>query len=337
MSKKLSLYSRFEHSIRKRLSKWLFRLNGAEPGEVFLHQRRVFIVPTHPGVLFVVMLVTLFIASINYNLSLGFAFTFLLAGCALIDMYLTFRNLAHLHLAAGRAVPVFAGELAQFELFLINRRKHDRYAIWLDFVTDNRPDLAQPTDIAADTRRSMVLSTPAHHRGWLQAPRVRLQTRFPLGLLRSWSYWAPDARALVYPRPEDDAPPLPVAGAEQSDGRGQAGHDDFAGVRAYQSGDSIKTLAWRHIAKMDADSGCALVSKHFEGGAATEIAIDFNALPYGMDTELKLSRMTRWVLEAEARGLAYAFRLGDTIIPPGLGPAHRDACLQALALYQVAP
>lgn len=336
MSSNLSLYSRFEHSIRKRLSKWLYRLKGPEPGEAFLNQRRVFIVPSHPGLLFCVMLVALFIASINYNLSLGFALTFLIGGCALIDMHLTFRNLAHLHLAAGRTVPVFAGELAQFELILINRRKYDRFAIWLDFVADDRPDLAQAIDVAANTRRSVVLSTPAHERGWLQAPRVRLQTRFPLGLLRAWSYWMPDARALIYPRPEEDAPPLPYAGAEKSDGQGLAGQDDFAGVRAYQAGDSMKTLAWRQIARLDAESGGTLVSKHFEGGAATEIAIDFSVLPASMDTESKLSRMTRWVLEAEARGLTYAFRLGDTIIPAGLGPAHRDACLQALALYRTA-
>lgn len=144
----------------------------------------------------------------------------------------------------------------------------------------------------------------------------------------------PDARALVYPSPEDDSPPLPQAATEKSDGRGQSGHDDFSGVRAYQSGDSIKTLAWRQIARLDVDSGGTLVSKSFEGGAVAEIAIDFALLPYGMDTELKLSRMTRWVLEAEARGMAYAFRLGDVAIPPGLGPAHRDACLRALALFQ---
>ncbi|MGH8807608.1 MAG: DUF58 domain-containing protein, partial [Noviherbaspirillum sp.] len=147
MSEKLSLYATLEHSVRKRASKWLFRSRDAEPGEVFLHQRRVFIVPTHPGLLFCVTLLVLFIGAINYNLSLGFGFTFLLAGCALIDMHLTFRNLAHLHLAAGRAAPVFAGEEAQFDLHLINRRKHHRYAIWLDFVADDRPDLARAVDV----------------------------------------------------------------------------------------------------------------------------------------------------------------------------------------------
>ena len=337
MKKKLSLYARFEHALRGRLSKWLFRLKDAEPGEVFLHQRRVFIVPSHPGLLFCAMLVAMFLGSVNYNLSLGFGFTFLIAGCALIDMHLTFRNLAHLHLRAGRAAPVFAGEEAQFELHLVNRRKHDRYAIWLDFVNDGRPELAQAIDVQANASSSVLLSTAALQRGWLAAPRVRLQTRFPLGLLRAWSYWQPDAKALVYPRPEDEAPPLPYAGTDTNDGQGLAGQDDFAGIRGYQAGDSLKRLAWRHIARVDVEAGGSLVTKHFEGGSATEIAIDFTALPSSMDIEWKLSRMTRWVIEAEARGLTYAFHLGQTSLPAGHGPAHRDACLRALALFGMPP
>lgn len=330
------MFSTLEHSIRKRANKWLFRLRDAEPGEVFLHQRRVYIMPTHPGVAFFLMLIVLFIGSVNYNLSLGFGFTFLIAACAVIDMHLTFRNLAHLHLRAGRVAPVFAGQEAQFELHLINRRKHDRYAIWLDFAGDGLPEIEQAADVAAQSTSSVVLSTPARERGWLAAPRVRLQTRFPLGLLRAWSYWQPDAKALVYPHPEDNAPPLPQAGIEKKDGQGFAGNDDFAGIRSYQAGDSLKRLAWRQIAKIDVELGGALVTKHFEGGAATEILLDWGQLPRSMDTERKLSRMTRWVLEAEARAVPYAFRLGDTVLAPALGPAHQEACLRALALYQKA-
>lgn len=327
------MFSALEHGIRKRASKWLFRRRDAEPGEVFLHQRRVFTMPTHPGMLFCLMLAVLFLASVNYNLNLGFALTFLLAGCALVNMYLTFRNLAHLRLAAGRALPVFAGEEAQFELHVINRSRHDRFALWLDFVADNCPERAQAADVAADATARIVLSTPAKDRGWLQAPRVRLQTRFPLGLLRAWAYWQPDARALVYPRPEDDAPPLPLLHDEQDDARGPAGHDDFAGIRGYQAGDSLKRLAWRQIARIAADAGGSLVTKQFDGGAAANAAIDFARLPPHLDTEARLSRMTRWVIEAEARGMPYAFRLGDISFPAALGPAHREACLYALALH----
>jgi uncharacterized protein (DUF58 family) len=333
----MAILSKLEHSIRKRASKWLFRLRGPETGEVFLHQRRVFIMPTHPGMAFGVMLAVLFIGSINYNLSLGFAFTFLLAGCGLIDMHLTFRNLAHLTLRAGRALPVFAGEDAQFELHLINRRKHDRYAIWLDFHHDNRPELMLATDVPANATRTVVLSTPARERGWLPAPRVRLQTRFPLGLLRSWAYWTPDARALVYPRPEDNAPPLPLSAPGADDGKGVAGQDDFAGIRGYQPGDSLKRLAWRQIARVDLDAGGALVTKHFEGGISTEVVLDFAGLPANLDTEARLSRLARWVIEAEARGIPYAFRLGACVFPAALGPAHQEACLRELALFGKAP
>jgi uncharacterized protein (DUF58 family) len=330
------MLSALEHRIRKQADKWLFLLRGPEPGEIFLNQRRVFIVPTHPGLLFCVMLVALFTGSVNYNLSLGFGFTFLLAACALIDMHLTFRNLAYLHLKAGRAAPVFAGEEAQFELHLINRRKHHRYAIWLDFIGEGLPELPHPADIAPYATQTVTLSTLATERGLLPAPRVRLQTRFPLGLLRAWSYWQPDVKALVYPHPEDDAPPLPRSGMEKKDGQGHAGQDDFAGIRGYQAGDSLKRLAWRQIAKLDVELGGTLVTKYFEGGAATDVALDFEQLPRSMDLELKLSRMTRWVIEAEARGVPYAFRLGDTRLEPALGPAHQEACLHALALYQKA-
>lgn len=330
------LGERLRAFVRARRDTWLFRLHEVESGEIFLYQRRVFIVPSRAGLAFGVLLAVLFIASINYNLSLGFGLTFLLASCALIDMHLAFRNLAHLSLRAGRSQPVFAGEEAQFELLLINRCRRDRHALRVAFVGAGLPDVEQTCDVAADTTTTVTLAVAAGKRGWLAAPRVRLQTRFPLGLLRAWAYWQPDAMTLVYPQPEEQAPPLPAVSEQQPDGRGAAGHDDFSGVRAYQPGDSMKQLAWRQIARIDAGAGGTLVTKHFEGGAASALCLDLAQLPRAMDLELKLSRMTRWVLEAEARGLAYAFRLGATELAPGIGPAQRDACLRALALCEAA-
>lgn len=283
--------------------------------------------------MFAGMLILLFIGSTNYNLSLGFALTFVLAACAIIDMHMTFRNLAHLHLLAGTAQPVFAGEEASFELRVINRRSHDRYAIWIGFIGLDYPTPQQAIDVGSNASRDIKLSMPTVERGWMQAPRIRLQTRFPLGLLRAWSYWQPDARVLVYPFPEPIAPPLPLSGDTKKDSHGHAGHDDFGGIRGYQSGDSIKHLAWRQIAKVDLASGGQLVTKHFEGGAGGDLCLDFSKLPRTLDVEMKLSRMARWIVDAEQHGLPYSFRLADITFPAAIGPAHRHACLQALALY----
>jgi uncharacterized protein (DUF58 family) len=316
--------------------RWLFRLRESEPGEVFLNQRRVFIVPTRPGLAFGVLLVLLFIGAVNYNLGLGFALTYFAGACAVVDMVLTSKNLALLHLAPGRAQPVFAGEEAQFEVHLINRTRYDRYSIRLDFTPAGEP--RHVADVVAGGRASLRLSTPTTTRGWLAAPQVRLVTRFPLGLFRAWSYWQPDSQVLVYPFPETDAPPLPLAGriteSEQRTARaGHAGQDDFAGIRSYQPGDSMRHLAWRQIARFDPALGGQLVTKHFEGGALSELNFDLASLPATISLDARLSRLTRWVLEAEQRELAYGLTLGTERLPPSLGEAHRAACLQALALY----
>jgi uncharacterized protein (DUF58 family) len=306
-----------------------------ERGEVFLHRRRVFILPTKAGAGFATLLLVLLVGATNYNLGLGFALTFVLTSCALVDMVLTYRNLGQLHLRPGRVASVFAGEAARFELILNNRTRLDRYAIGVDFAAADWPHYLADAPAASST--ALVLTCPTGQRGWLAAPRVRLVTRFPLGLFRAWSYWLPDLRVLVYPFPEPEAPPLPMAGVARDDGRGGAGHDDFAGIRSYQAGDSMRSLAWRQIARLDLEHGGQLVTKHFEGGGADQLALDFNAMPLNMNLELRLSRMTRWVLDAEQRGLPYAFRIGAHDFGPAVGAAHQAACLRALALYGFAP
>lgn len=320
----------FRGWLRRSTGKWLPRRGALDAGEVVLSQRRVFILPTRAGIGFAVLLLVLLIGSINYQLGLGFALTFLALSCALVDMVFTYRNLAHLALQQGRTPHVFAGQEAQFELHLSNRTTLARYGVWIDFDDVDEP--RHVVDVKAVGSASVLLAVPTAQRGWLQPARVVLSTRFPLGLYRAWSYWRPAARALVYPRPEEGAPPLPMSGSASGSGRA-GGNDDFAGVRSYQAGDSPRQLAWRQIARLDPELGGQLVTKHFEGATGDELVLDFAALPVYLDVELRLSRMTRWVLDAEQRALPYAFRMGALHYDAANGAAHQAACLRALALY----
>ena len=318
--------------LRRATGAWLPRAGTLDDGEVILKQRRVFILPTRAGLGFALLLMVLLIGSINYMLGLGFGLTFLALSCALVDMVATYRNLAHLALQQGRVAPVFAGQEAQFELQVFNRTRLARYAVRADFADVREP--RHVADIAPGTHAILTLAVPTLQRGWLAPERVKLSTRFLLGLFNAWSYWRPATRALVYPRPEDGAPPLPLDGGGGGKLRA-AGHDDFAGVRNYQAGDSPRQLAWRQIARLGSEYGGALVSKHFEGGGGDQLVLDFDALPASLDLDTRLSRMTRWVLDAESRALPYAFRLGALRVDPALGAAHQAACLRALALYGI--
>lgn len=323
------------------LASWRSRRAPFDHGELLLSQRRIFIVPSRAGLAYAVLLAGLFIGSVNYSLNMGFALTFLITGCVLVSLYLCFRNLAWLHLQIGRSEPVFVGMQAEMTFHIANHGKHARHAlaVSLRHIDGSARDKAQPVvekwiDIPKFGQQTLSLSTLARQRGWQAMPGIRLQTSFPFGLFRAWSNWHPELMTLVYPMPEDNAPPLPAASEINADQQaGNSGQEDFSGVRPWQAGDPINRLAWRQIARLG-DAHSPLISKYFEGGARAGLCIDEAALS-SMPIENRLSRMTRWILEAEQRGLAYSLRIGSSMIAASNGAEHRDECLRALALYQV--
>ena len=308
---------------------WVFQPRGPETGEVFLNQRRVFIFPTRYGLLFVFSLLAMLAGSINYDLSLGFVLTFFLASAGLVAMLHTFRNQVHLILRPLRAEAVFAGDIAAFELLLVNQKNIERAAIWL-----RCSETSVATDVPPGQTAAATLRLPALVRGWQRLPRLTVETRYPLGLLRAWSYWQPDMPCLVYPHPAPAGLALPIAPEGSGEGApAGAGTDDFAGLREHAASDSPRHIAWKS-ATLALETGGPLLTKHFFGTATRDLILQLDALPARLGLEEKLSQLTRWVLDAEAAGQSYRLVLGAHDIGPALGDAHRAACLRALALYQ---
>ena len=306
------------------------------PARPWLGAQRVHIRPSRAGLAFAALLLALWIAAVNYRLGLGYALTYFAAACAIADMLFASRNLAGLSLAAAPGPAVFAGGHALFTLRLINRSTRSRHAIRLATPASTAaPGLA---DIAVHGETAVSVALAAPQRGWLHAPPVRLSSSFPLGLFHAWCHWLPEARVLVYPQLEAAAPPLPVpAGtARQAAQPAPEGALELAGVRAYQPGDPLQRLAWRHIARHDGEH---LFSKQFQAAADApagappgQLMLDHADL-HALAPEARLSRLTAWVLEAERRGVPYELRLASLRIAPGLGASQRDACLRALALH----
>jgi uncharacterized protein (DUF58 family) len=309
-----------------RFASWLYGFKPPERGTVVLVHRRVYIVPTRLGWTFGATLLLLLVGSINYALSLGFALTFLLAGMGLVAMVHTARNLARVALSAGRSEPVFAGESAQFRLHLAGRAPFDRPAILVRHVASGAQTVL---DIPAHGQAEALLAVPATRRGWLPLGRVMLETRFPSGLFRAWSYTEPEARCLVYPRPERTALPAPIAHAAQGALRtASAGNDDFATLRGYQLSDSPRHVAWKAFARTD-----ELLTKQFSGEGAAQLWLDWQLLPAGLVIEQRLARLAGWVLQAERSGAHYGLRLPGVELAAARGEAHAASCLQALALF----
>jgi uncharacterized protein (DUF58 family) len=312
-------------TLRTAFDRWLFRLTGPEPGRIVLTQRRIFLLPTRAGLAFAVALGVMLLASINYNLSLGYLITFLLGGLGVVAILHGFRNLVGLAILPGKSEPVFAGGLARFDLILGNEREQARPALSAHL----RDTLPVTVDLAPGEQVPVMLSLAATHRGWLRPGRVTLATRYPLGLIRAWSYVEPDMRCLVYPCPESDPPPLPLGGGGGvAGGRAGEGTEDFLGLRPYRFPDSPRRIAWKSLA---GEGG--LMVKQFSGAEDVVPWLDWRGLPAGMDREARLSRLTAWLLQARQQCLPCGLSLPGFERPPAADEGHFLACLQALAEF----
>jgi uncharacterized protein (DUF58 family) len=135
---------------------------------------------------------------------------------------------------------------------------------------------------------------------------------------------------IVYPKPEPGDGALPLH--EQIGGEGNVqvkGDEEFQSLRSYRAGDTPRQIAWKALAREQ-----GLVSKEFGRTASADLWLDFDRLS-GLPVEQRLSRLTWWVLEAERLQLPYGLKLPGTSFRPAIGPAHRQVCLEALALHGV--
>lgn len=301
---------------------------GPRSGDYTLDRRRIYILPSRAGLLFAGAMATMLLATINYSLALGYGLTFVLVSVGLVSMLHTYRNLAGLVLRPGRGDPVHAGQLAELSMTLVNLSRQARFALQVE-APGSQELLIH--DVGAQAEKIVTVALQTRQRGWMPAPRFTLSTTFPLGLWRAWTYWQPASRLLVHPWPETPAAPLPASA--QADGEMQdrsRGDDDFSAVRPYREGDSLRRLAWKVMAR--SASGDPM-TKSFEGGSGGELLLDWQSLPAALDPEARLSRLTRWVLQAEASGQRFALAIPGRDIGADGGPAHRADCLEALATF----
>ena len=315
---------------RRRLDDWFVgRLPEAESWT--LTQRNLYILPTASGWAFAGMLVVMLLGSINYQLSLGYALTFLLAGCALVGMQLTHRTLIGLTLRLRPVAPVHAGEVASIEV-VVDNRAGLRDSVGLAFHRRGE-DAASRTwiTVPAQGQACALLRFVPARRGWHAVPPIVVDTDFPLGLFRAWTVLRPAERVLAWPAPEADAPPLPErqALAQEYAVTLRPGGSELEGVRAWRRGDPLRQVLWKKVARagelVSRDTGTPVHEVHWLDWSAPQMV--------RCTEEQRLSRLAAWVNQAARLELPVGLRLPGRQWPPALGEAHRRRMLEALALW----
>jgi uncharacterized protein (DUF58 family) len=288
-------------------------------------RRRVYVLPTGFGLFYAGLLLAMLLGALNYNNNPALLLGLLLAGAGLASLIGGQLQLTGLAILAIDAEPVPAGDdlLLRVHGQADDGRRRRGLAVALESVTAGSGRL----DLEKHGRGEAQLAVPTRQRGWLDLPRLTVSTTRPLGLARAWAYVWPQAPALVYPQPEADGPPLPTGSGDRAQARVHPSGDDVHHLRTYRRGDSRRAIAWKSSARRD-----TLLVREYEQPLGADIVLDWQGLgriPY----ESKVSRLARWVDEAERDGRRYRLILpGQPPIGPDHGPGHRHACLRALAL-----
>lgn len=321
-------------AVRQRVKGWWeSRLPRADTHE--LTQRNVYILPTRAGFMFALTLLTLLLASINYQLNLGYVLTFLLAGSGVVSMHLTHNTLRGLRLHLKPVQAVFAGEAALIEVVLSAPATDRQARHGIGLKCDSASDASLTwVDVPAGGQVHAHIAFELQARGVHRLPTLVVSTRFPLGLFRAWTVWRPAMQCLAYPRPEQPPAPLPagegVAGTTTTARHGGGGETE--GVRSYRRGDPPKQVVWKKAAKL-LDSGGDLLSRDTSSTARQQLWFDWGSTG-ALPPEERLSRLAGWIVRADRLGLPYGLRLPGAERSPDQGDVHRRACLEALALWR---
>lgn len=303
--------------------RWIER-RAPRADQVALRHKSIYVLPTRQGLGFLLVLALLWVLGTNYENNLVLALTFLLASLLIVSVVHAFKNLSGLKLRALKSHPAFAGDWAEFEILVEAAPQSSHETVHLSWD----PALAVEFDLIDSIERHLALAHRARRRGRLRPGRMLVESYYPLGFIRAWSWVYLDIQTLVYPAPRSSlAAPLGHLADDNGDKLSHENQEDFQGFRRFQPGAPLARVAWKHYAR-----GAGMHLKDYTGFQDEQVWLDWEQLQ-GLDAETRLSQLCYWALELGKSRTQYGLRLPDRVLPPGQGSAHQTGVLRALALY----
>lgn len=314
-------------ALRARFDRWL-RARHPRLRQVTLTQKTIYILPTAAGGVYLLLCGLILLLAINYQNNLAYGVCFTLISVFITAIVHSYANLSGLQIQALSSPAVFAGELAQRRFQLSSGR--DRHQLQVNFA-DQSGDYH---DLRAGQTYPLVLTQPTRQRGWLEAPWLKVTSRYPFGLFRSWSWLQVEQPLLVYPHPVADQ-------LEQSGGAGVpdqgrqplADEQEFESLVRYSHSSPANRIAWRNFAK----TGQLLVRRYRADSASDQLWLSPHCWPQ-LPLEAQLSRICYWCVQLGREGRVFGVRLDENdVIAPASGAAHQHQVLQLLACYRLNP
>lgn len=308
---------------RRRFQRWITHRIPPQQ-KITLNQRNIFILPSVAGGYFIVFLLLLLVVAVNYQNTMAFAFVFFMASVFVVSILHTYLNLSGLCIEVVHSNNAFVGECVDIEVRFSSdhfRYHHGIHCYWGEsFESFSLAD--------HDKEYTGCFYLKASRRGQFTAPRLLIETYYPLGLLRAWTWLAPKASAVVYPLPIEHPWPADTASSaeDEGDSRVKMGGDDFYGFINYQAGHSLKRVYWPSFAK-----GQPLQTQYFTESSHRQYQLNWDA--FTGDLEQRLSYLCYWILQLSEKNQSFSVSLPNQQFGPDSGQKYRQTLLYALAVF----
>ncbi len=297
---------------------WLTRKHPPMPF-VTLNRHVIYVLPSKFGSLFFLVIISLFVGSVNYQLSGGFFLTFLLVTIVMLSAWIGHQNINGLRFIAKPVKDSATHQLCQIPI-QISHKKSSCFSINLIINGRNKRWETLESD--------QIIHMPCSflERGYHQVPRIRVETRFPFGLFVIWSYLTFDTHVYVYPKPK--APgfwPEPAYSANQQSM--SDGDEEFYTLK--QSENPWKQpsrISWTTAAK-----GYGWYEKQFSMPLKTLYFFSTQQVSR-FPLEEGLRFISFWLIESEKRGFDYVFQR-QPFNTASHGPHHLTNQLRQVAIY----
>ncbi|MEE4244277.1 MAG: DUF58 domain-containing protein, partial [Kangiellaceae bacterium] len=193
----------------------------------------------------------------------------------------------------------------------------DKFHVALSLGLKGEP--MHTVDLEANAENRVFIYQLMPTRGRHRLDRLRVQTLYPLGFLQAWSWVFLDTYCIVYPEPiEPINEQAYEPGESDSDysNHFKEGTEEFYGLKAYQSGDSMTRIHWKSYAK-----GKGLQVKQFVDYISEPDVLDYDAF-VGVNQELRLSYLCYLLINLQEQDKPFGVKLPGFSIEVGQGVEH---------------
>jgi len=301
---------RGKQRIRQRIWHWLDQRVPAV-AQARLRQHSLFVFPTRFGFSLVALVILLYVLGTNYQNNLIILLAYLLLVLFVGSIVLSFLNLHHTTIEAHAVADAHVGDQAQIviQFARADGMPQALFCSWQE----------QPLQVV--TSSQLLLPLAADRRGFHLLPRLKLQSVYPFGLIRCWSYIRLDTRYWVFPAPV--ASPYTAAIADKN----PDSVDEWADLRLYQPGDSLRQLDWKRLSRQQ-----QLLVHQYRAATVPSVELWLEPDPLLAGVEAQLSDLAARALRAVDQQQPFGLRLGQVTVGIGEGQAHLRRVLQELAL-----